>query len=387
MTVFRQRFDRFNHYGYSLKDFVIGRKLMAYEDFERSSRFALIFSIAMCLFALFSLTGNAPAQHLNRYIGTLLVLLMLRMICGFFMQNHERRECMCYRTPCRGVTVVMLAFGLVESMADPGVVATAILPLYVVCGVMYADTMLSFILMCVTAQACLSWSSFLLKADALAYGDLLNGFTFLVVAVSVHYVVQRERIAHFLTVYEVRKLRKETLMRATFDKLSNTLNRGTFTDISDKVISGEHGPIAVFLIDVDDFKSINDQYGHDRGDFAIESLGRVLLESISAPMFDVKDIVGSIMGSDGNFIGRFGGDEFIVVIRQDVTEQNIRLMLEKILLNVRAIRISRESALNITIGALMVSADQHDTRAVMLEVDNVLYEAKNLGKDRYVLRV
>lgn len=365
---------------------MIGRKMMTIEDFERSSRFGLIFCIAMCMFVLFSIVGIAPAQHLERYTGMLLIMMLIRMICGVFMKGDSKSSCSCYTIACRAVMMVMMAFGVMESIGDPSVVATAILPLYVVCGVMFADTMLNFTLICVTAQAFLSWSSMMLKSEELAYGDLLNGFTFLIVAIAVHYVVQRERIAHFLTVYEVRKLRKETLMRATFDKLSGVLNRGTFSEIFDKIIKGEHGPMAVFLMDLDDFKGINDTYGHERGDYAIEKLGRTLLESIEAPAYDEENIVGSILNSQGNLAGRFGGDEFIVIIRKDVNEANVRLLLERILANVRKIRVIRENSLTVTIGALMVSEDQHDNMAVMVEVDKALYEAKHAGKDRYVLR-
>lgn len=387
MTDFRRRFDKFNHYSYSFKDYYIGRKLIHLQDFERSSRFGLIFAIAMCLFALFSLAGVAPQDHLMRYVGMLFLILLLRLMCGFLVKRDHFDDYTISKMPCRIIGVVMLAFGIMESMGDTGVVATAILPLYVVCGVMYVDTMLSFTLTCVLAQVCLTWTSFVLKDDSLAYGDLLNGFTFVVVAVSVHYVVQKERIAHCLAVFEVRKLRKETLMRATFDKLSGTLNRVTFSEINEKVLTGEHGPMAVFLMDVDDFKGINDKYGHDRGDYAIETLGKVLKESISVPSFDVRNVVESISNSEGNFVGRFGGDEFIVVIRENVTEENVRLMLERILNNVRNIRISRESTLSVTIGAMMISADQHDCRSVMIQADNALYEAKNAGKNRYLLKM
>lgn len=123
-------------------------------------------------------------------------------------------------------------------------------------------------------------------------------------------------------------------------------------------------PLSVLMFDVDDFKSINDELGHQVGDEVLKVVGSVVRESIRGA--DVP--------------GRYGGDEFLVVLPQsNIT--GARLVADRIRNRLRSLRVS---GLNraITISGGIVGADGHTAEKLIRIVDNLLYRAKKQGKDR-----
>lgn len=98
---------------------------------------------------------------------------------------------------------------------------------------------------------------------------------------------------------EAKQHEKELLKLATYDHLTKVYNKKTFEEKTRnalKLAQFRNEGLAILFIDVDDFKQINDQYGHDLGDIVLASLARILSEYV---------------GEQG-IVGRFGGDEFII---------------------------------------------------------------------------
>lgn len=91
---------------------------------------------------------------------------------------------------------------------------------------------------------------------------------------------------------------KELLQRASRDSLSGLLNRATAEQLIRQRLknSAVDEQCALFIIDLDDFKSVNDTLGHQAGDLAIRESARIL-----SGLFHANDI-----------ISRFGGDEFLI---------------------------------------------------------------------------
>lgn len=99
----------------------------------------------------------------------------------------------------------------------------------------------------------------------------------------------------FCRVNEASKL--ELNQQANYDALTGILNRGSFNRLCD-FFRGSLHPIVFLLIDVDTFKSINDNYGHEVGDQALKKVARVLKESIREEDYAI----------------RYGGDEFCAIL-------------------------------------------------------------------------
>ncbi len=154
------------------------------------------------------------------------------------------------------------------------------------------------------------------------------------------------------------------------DGLTNLYNKLTITQLIKNRIDMGKKPGTLFMIDVDNFKECNDNYGHAFGDTVLVTFANVLQESI---------------GNHG-IVGRMGGDEFIAYI--DYTEEDdIRNIARSIKLGIQwgVQAVKPESVVTCSIGAVRVplSADTYD--GVFNLADKCLYIAKSRGRNCYII--
>lgn len=127
-------------------------------------------------------------------------------------------------------------------------------------------------------------------------------------------------------------------------------------------------PLSCMMLDVDHFKRINDQYGHDIGDRVLMQLARILEHSCRK-----NDIAF-----------RFGGEEFCVVCPDTGLSDALQLG-ERIVREVRAARFGSEGKLfpaTLSIGVAMRDASDSDQDALLGRADKAMYAAKSTGRDR-----
>jgi diguanylate cyclase (GGDEF)-like protein len=128
-------------------------------------------------------------------------------------------------------------------------------------------------------------------------------------------------------------------------------------------------PLSVLMIDVDDFKDINDRYGHTVGDVVLSELCGAVRETLRPP----------------DIFARFGGDEFAVILPHTDNE-GARAVAERILERVRLVGIPADDEEIIRCAVSIGVADFHagDTPAELLRrADERMYESKRAGKNRY----
>jgi two-component system, cell cycle response regulator len=136
--------------------------------------------------------------------------------------------------------------------------------------------------------------------------------------------------------------------------------------------SGQGQPIAVLMIDVDHFKSVNDQFGHANGDAALKMIAEVFRNNIRA--FDS--------------LARYGGEEFVVVMPgsnpDDATAaaERLRLAVETVVFE--PIKGARHR-LSVSVGVSCTGEDVATPEALLHTADLALYEAKRLGRNRVEL--
>lgn len=128
-------------------------------------------------------------------------------------------------------------------------------------------------------------------------------------------------------------------------------------------------PMSLVLFDIDDFKTINDSFGHVMGDVLLSELCGAVRETLRPP----------------DVFARFGGDEFAVILPH-TDLPGARSVAERMIKNVRDLRIggTDEGAIRCTISIGMATLDDVDKGGAELvtRADQKLYEAKRLGKDR-----
>lgn len=154
------------------------------------------------------------------------------------------------------------------------------------------------------------------------------------------------------------------------DSLTKTLNKKAVTAYAEQSVARGEKP-AIVMIDVDEFKSINDTFGHPFGDQVIAA---------------VADIIKKVVGDHG-VVGRVGGDEFMVVLKDCSEELELRNYLRGIRTNVAALFQERMTSKRIScsIGAARGGIDADEYRELYRIADRVLYVAKQKGKNRYVI--
>lgn len=160
---------------------------------------------------------------------------------------------------------------------------------------------------------------------------------------------------------------------ATIDSLTSLLNRRAFRGAMDLELARAgrwHLPLALMLLDVDHFKSINDRFGHATGDRVLAAIGAALRREIRS--VDVA--------------ARWGGEEFVVALANtslaDATgvAERIRCALEEIDVTVDDVRVPISASIGLT-----VVRDADDLDALVERADHAMYGAKSAGRNRVVV--
>ncbi|MDU1295204.1 MAG: diguanylate cyclase [Enterobacter hormaechei] len=164
---------------------------------------------------------------------------------------------------------------------------------------------------------------------------------------------------------ETNKQRELSYVRqATIDALTGCKNRRAFdSDIA--ALMNDHQPFALALVDIDNFKSINDTWGHLNGDIVLRNVAREGLQVLQPLEISLY---------------RYGGEEFAVVFPAQHID-NARTLLETWRVNVER-RTWREDGLTVTFSAGLGEWNMEPLDKLVVSVDEALYKAKQQGKNR-----
>lgn len=163
-------------------------------------------------------------------------------------------------------------------------------------------------------------------------------------------------------------------------KINDLINRDMVTGlhsrycifrIIDNIINYEKSNIiSVLLLDIDNFKNINDTYGHDKGDEVIKAIGKKLNK----------------YQDDNISIGRLGGDEFLIMSKNQLSKNDIINLVNSIQ-KVFEDPVSVDNTkfyISVSIGIAVYSNNGDDRRDIIRKADLALYNAKKSGKNKYV---
>ena len=170
-------------------------------------------------------------------------------------------------------------------------------------------------------------------------------------------------------VYENHTRNKELLKYAQTDALTGLYNKETTEQLTDELLSEDENKYLAFLIlDVDCFKQINDIYGHAVGDIVLQKFGKLLKGTFR----------------EGDILGRIGGDEFGVIMKNIQTKDIAMKKAEELLAKTQAYKIDELKGNNISISIGISTAPQDGDCYMDLykRADQALYQAKRSGKAR-----
>jgi len=160
---------------------------------------------------------------------------------------------------------------------------------------------------------------------------------------------------------------------ATRDELTGLYNRRAIVTAGQREIEVAQRlrrALSVAYIDIDHFKRINDQLGHDAGDHVITQIGHLL-----------KDSCRNI-----DIVGRYGGEEFCIIF-PGMDREGVITLAERILAAVRQYRFRGEFPVTLSMGFTILLPDDQERNwtTLMQHADKLLYKAKSEGRDRYCI--
>ncbi len=156
--------------------------------------------------------------------------------------------------------------------------------------------------------------------------------------------------------------------QATMDALTNCKNRRSFDNDITALMNDSH-PFALAMIDIDNFKSINDTWGHLSGDIVLRNVAREGLQVLQPKHISLY---------------RYGGEEFAVLFPQ-LSLSEAHQMLEQWRVNVTN-RDWREAGLSVSFSAGLGEWQMESLEQLVNSVDEALYQAKQQGKNQIVMR-
>ena len=171
---------------------------------------------------------------------------------------------------------------------------------------------------------------------------------------------------------EVRERTADLHHLAHFDSLTGLPNRVLFHEMLRKALphaAAQELVVAVVFVDVDDFKAVNDTLGRDAGDEVLVQLSERLVRCIR-----VRDVVG-----------RFGGDEFALMLTMESGDERPAAVAQKILEAVRAPFdvTGHDVVVTASIGITLYPHDASDPDTLVRYADTAMYRAKHAGRDTF----
>lgn len=174
-------------------------------------------------------------------------------------------------------------------------------------------------------------------------------------------------VAHTSTAIETSSLLRRLRYSSAHDELTGLANRRTLDQLLERE-ARESSRLALAFIDLDDFKSINDQHGHDIGDKALVSMAR-RLEAAAGP---------------AGVVARYGGDEFVILLPDATMEEAYRVAQNALRSSTDVIALGPlQLLLGISVGIAAAEAPIAAAKLIRT-ADQALYKAKAAGKGSIV---
>jgi diguanylate cyclase (GGDEF)-like protein/PAS domain S-box-containing protein len=187
---------------------------------------------------------------------------------------------------------------------------------------------------------------------------------------------ERGEQTHFVTlstdITQLKKVEEQLRHLALFDPLTGLANRELLHDRLQQTLyeaDRDRTQAALLMLDLDNFKDINDTLGHPSGDRILAQVGERLRERMR----------------HSDTVARMGGDEFVIVLRNVTDSENVVLVAKGIVdsLSRPFLLEDRRVFLTVSIGIALYPLDGRDTDELIRKADTAMYHAKGQGKNRY----
>ena len=169
-----------------------------------------------------------------------------------------------------------------------------------------------------------------------------------------------------------REMEQKMRFMATHDDLTQLANRALLQERLEQAVmqhARHQEKLALLFIDLDGFKAVNDNFGHDVGDELLTRVAAMLKYCVRK----------------SDTVARFGGDEFVVLLTGLLDRDDAAIVAEKILLQLaEPVQLSvSQVKVGASIGIALYPDDGIDSNGLLKSADSLMYQAKQSGKGQY----
>lgn len=169
-------------------------------------------------------------------------------------------------------------------------------------------------------------------------------------------------------IHEAATVKKEMQHRVETDLLTGLYNKQAVSEKVNKWLKANPtGRASMIMLDIDNFKYINDMYGHSVGDKILKEVARLM----------------EVCSSEDSVLARFGGDEFICFSMESIRniEDRVKSFMDRLKKEITFL----DEEVCCSIGIAEKASDQDNFEDIFNRADNAMYLAKNSGKNRYYI--
>ena len=312
-----------------------------------------LMTVAFAFLYVNSLVVGMMASNRPFYLVALIYSAAVTCLFFFvFKKNSIIAQLVIYLS----ITMLFL-FGALVTQNKPDLPATMFMVLLLITPMFMIDKPYFMAIELAAASAVfLVWMYYVKPFDVWKM-DLLNIVIYYFVGIFIHVIANSLRIKEFVLTRKI-NIQKDT------DDLTGLNNKGSVTRQINEFLSDETKDKGLmFLLDIDHFKSINDTYGHDMGDSVICQLGTFLKTVF------VKDEI----------VGRFGGDEFIVFIKNTDDKETAKQTAEMIVTGAaeHIVLPDKDKKVSASVGIAVYHGKEKNYSEIFKKADVALYKTKS----------
>ncbi|WP_078556318.1 GGDEF domain-containing protein [Bacillus alkalicellulosilyticus] len=311
---------------------------------------------------------------LNKLILPTVIQVIAILACKYIINRKPH-----YRSQLLTITGTIVALVMIlVHFAVPGLQVTLLLPMAVT--IIYFDKRklrFSFIINVLALNAIYLYGPVRKSVTEFEYMSYLfvliaGYFIFLVVLQRTNEILQNLRQA---SEKEKELIVKNAIMErlSKVDALTGLYNHKTFHEYIDHLVvqSKKYAmPLQLAIVDIDNFKSINDTYGHSVGDIVLKRVAEAILSKVT----------------EDDIVARYGGEEFAIILTNKSMEE-AHLITEKVRAYIEAMEHEELDNKKVTVSIGLMNYSNHLTKlSFFQQTDDLLYQAKRTGKNKVIYK-
>ena len=371
----------FNYYGYTKESYMECSEMIHTTNRKHTTILNTWFILINLLYLVFSYLNlfGVNQERIPFYAAYLLVGIIFELWLTVFPKAAEKHN---YITVFSSI-IGLLSYGILTSIFAPYMPATMFLVLLSLTALSYIGNMAIMISVSIVGVGIFLTTSYLYKTFSIAYNDTYNAVVVMTLVFGLHYTFQRTRVSQFILYQRDLQIQRELEIKSSFDALTTLLNRGRFFAITEEILRSKPNEyITLCILDLDEFKGINDNLGHQMGDKVIQTVGKTLIKQLGIESYISEMISSWDLKPKISIAGRLGGDEFILFIRGKKTQDEVRELLQNILDSLNKVQFDRLNGIHASLGVTEITSTDRDIDNAYKRADTALYESKRAGKNQ-----